>query len=123
MKKIAIVGASRNRSKFGNKAVRAYLDKGYVVYPIHPTEAVVEERRVYRSVLEIPEKVEAVSFYVPPSVGLKVIEEVARKEGMKVVYLNPGSESAELIHKGETLGLEMRPVCSILAIGAHPARY
>lgn len=122
-KKVAIVGASRDRAKFGNKAVRAFQEKGYLVYPIHPTEEKIEGQRVYRSVREIPDQVEWVSFYVPPAVGLKVIDEVAQKEGMTIVYLNPGADSAELVEKGKALGLEMKRTCSILAIGADPGRY
>jgi predicted CoA-binding protein len=121
-KKIAIVGASSNRSKFGNKAVRAYLDKNYIVYPVHPTEQEVEGRRAYRSVGEIPSDVSLVSFYIPPHLGLQVIDEVAKK-GIKTVYLNPGTESRELIEKGKALGLEMIQLCSILAVGARPDQY
>ena len=122
-KKIAIVGASRDRRKFGNKAVRAYGERGYQVYPVHPVEREIEGFPAYRSVLEIPDRVELASFYVPPSIGLQIIDEVAKKEGMKKVYLNPGSESGELIEKGRALGLEMKEICSILAVGAHPSQY
>lgn len=122
-KKIAIVGASRNRAKFGNKAVRAFMEKGYHVFPVHPSEKEIEGRPVYRSVLEIPDRVTLASFYIPSSIGLKVIGEVAQKEGMRIVYLNPGSESDELIRKGRALGLEIRDTCSIVAIGADPSRY
>lgn len=122
-KKIAIVGASRDRRKFGNKAVRAYGERGYQVYPVHPAEKEIEGYPAYRSVLEIPDGVELVSFYVPPSVGLQIIDGVAKKEGMKKVYLNPGSESDELIERGRMLGLEMKEICSILAVGAHPSQY
>lgn len=121
-KKIAIVGASRNRAKFGNKAVRAFMEKGYRVFPVHPSEKEIEGRPAYRSVLDIPEPVALASFYVPSFVGLKIIEEVAKK-GMRIVYLNPGSESEELIWKGRALGLEIRDACSIVAIGADPRRY
>ncbi len=122
-KNVAIVGASRNRAKFGNKAVRAFLEKGYRVFPVHPSEKEIEGQPAYRSVSRIPERVEIVSFYVPPSIGLKVIEEVASKAGMRIVYLNPGSESKELVKKGKTLKLEIRETCSILAIGADPRKY
>lgn len=122
-KKIAIVGASRHRAKFGNKAVRAFLEKGYRVFPVHPSENEIEGQPVYRSVLEIPERVALASFYVPSSIGLKVIEEVAQKEGMRIVYLNPGSESEALIRRGRALGLEIRDTCSIVAIGADPRKY
>jgi len=122
-KSVAIVGASPNRAKFGNKAVRAFREKGYRVFPVHPSEKVIEGEPAYRSVLEIPERVEMVSFYIPPSIGLKVIEEVGKKEGVQIVYLNPGAENEALIQKGRALGLEIRATCSIVAIGANPSQY
>lgn len=118
-KSIAIIGASNNRNKFGNKAVRAYLKKGYKVYPVHPLLETVEGLKAYKSVLDIPEDVDIASFYVPSSVGLKVIEEIAKK-GIKEIYLNPGAESEELVKKAKNLGINVIQTCSILAIGMRP---
>ena len=36
MKTVAIIGASSNRAKYGNKALRAYERQGYRVIPINP---------------------------------------------------------------------------------------
>jgi len=116
---VALVGASNDRSKFGNKAVRAYLRQGYRVYPVNPREQSIEGLPAYRSVLDIPEAIDRVTFYVPPQVGLKVIEEVAEK-GAREVYLNPGSESAELVEKAKALGLNPIVAYSMLAIGLQP---
>ncbi len=65
-KVVAIVGASRDRDKFGNKAVRAFARRGFRVVPVHPTETEIEGHRAYRSVLDIPGRVDMVSLYVPP---------------------------------------------------------
>jgi hypothetical protein len=116
---IAIIGASANREKFGNKAVRAYIEQGYAVYPVHPTEEAIEGLPVYRSVLDIPVPLDRVSFYVPPTVGLRLIEEVARK-GCKELWLNPGADSPDLCEKAQTLGLNPIVACSIMAAGANP---
>lgn len=118
-KSIAIIGASNNRNKFGNKAVRAYLQKGYKVHPVHPLLETVEGIKAYKSVLDVPEDIDIASFYVPPSVGLKVIEEIAKK-GIKEIYLNPGAESEELVKKAKNLGINVIQACSILAIGMRP---
>mgnify|MGYP001583149540 FL=1 len=56
MPSIAIIGASTDRTKVGNKAVRVYKDKGYQVYPIHPKATEIEGQKAYRSVLDVPEK-------------------------------------------------------------------
>ncbi len=122
MPSIAIIGASAKRSKFGNKAVRAYQAGGYTVYPIHPAQSEVEGLPVYKSVLDVPEFIEVASFYVSPAVGLNVIEEVARK-GIRQVILNPGAESAELLHRAAELGITATVACSILAIGRHPSEF
>jgi uncharacterized protein len=117
---VAIIGASNQRDKFGNKAVRAYLQQGFMVYPVNPKESRIEGLPAFRSILEIPGPVGRASFYVPPAVGLKVIEEVAKK-GVKEVYLNPGSESPELVEKARGLGIEPIVACSILAVGIQPS--
>jgi predicted CoA-binding protein len=117
---IAIIGASNLRDKFGNKAVRAYLQQGYTVYPVNPKESRIEDLPAFRSVLDIPGPVDLASFYVPPAVGMKVIEEIAKK-GVRDVYLNPGSESPELIEKARSLGIEPIVACSILAVGVQPS--
>ena len=41
-KVVAVIGASSNRSKFGNRAVRAFQQQGYTVVPINPHETEVE---------------------------------------------------------------------------------
>jgi hypothetical protein len=119
---IAIVGASANRQKFGNRAVRAYAQQGYVVFPIHPSADVIEGLRAYRSVLDVPAaKIDRVSLYVPPEVGLRVIEEVARRP-VGEVWLNPGAESPELIERAGELGLNVIVACSIVDVGVNPHR-
>ncbi|MBI5395431.1 MAG: CoA-binding protein [Verrucomicrobia bacterium] len=116
---IAIIGASANREKFSNKAVRAYLEQGYDVYPVHPTEEAIEGLQVYRSVVDIPAALDRVSFYVPTTVGLRVVEEVARK-GCKELWLNPGADSPDLYERAQALGLNPIVACSIVAVGANP---
>jgi len=122
MPSIAVIGASANRSKYGNKAVRAYHERGYTVYPIHPAQTEVEGLPVYKSVLDVTEPIDVATFYVAPSVGLKVIEEVARK-GIREVLLNPGAESDELLQRARELGIEASVVCSILAVGRYPSEF
>lgn len=118
-KSVAVIGASNDRSKYGNKAVRAYLLNGFKVYPVNPKEETIEGLKAYKSILEIPEEVDRATLYVPPKVGLKVIEEIAEK-GVKELYFNPGSESDELVEKARKLGLNPILACSILAVGLDP---
>ena len=119
---IAVVGASNNRHKFGNRAVRAYRQQGYTVVPINPHAGEVEGLKAYASVLDVPGTVDIASFYVPPAVGEQVIGDVARK-GIGEVWLNPGAESDELIARARALAIEPIVACSVTAIGQNPYNF
>jgi uncharacterized protein len=116
---VAVIGASNNRSKFGNRAVRAYQEQGYTVVPINPHETVVEGLKTYASVLDVPGPIDMASFYVQPDVGEQVIGEIARK-GIAEVWLNPGAESDALIARARALNIQPIVACSIVAIGRNP---
>ena len=119
MPSVAVIGASSARHKFGNKAVRAYLRQGWTVYPVNPNEAVIEGLTSYPSVSAIPGAVDRASLYLPPALGIDVLDEVQRK-GIRELWVNPGAESDELIEKAERLGLETIQACSIVDIGERP---
>jgi uncharacterized protein len=116
---VAVIGASTNRHKFGNRAVRAYRDQGYTVIPINPHEAEVEGLKAYASVLDVPGPIDMASIYLQPSIGEQVIAEIARK-GIPEVWINPGAESDELIARARALGIQPVVACSIVSIGQNP---
>src|SRR5687767_15235703 len=95
-KVVAVIGASCDRRKFGNRALRAFRRQGYTVVPINPNEAQVEGLKTYASVLDVPESIDMATFYVPPEIGEQVMPDVARKR-IPEVWLNTGSESDALI--------------------------
>ena len=117
---VAIVGASADRRKFGNKAVRAFAAQGYQVFPIHPTAGEIEGLRAYPSVAAVPvERLDRVSLYLPPAVGLQVLDDIAQKP-VGELWVNPGAESDELFAKAERLGLNTIFACSIVGVGMTP---
>src|SRR5881396_2725687 len=118
-KVVAVIGASNDSRKFGNKAVRAYRQQGYTVVPINPHEREVEGLKTYASVLDVPGPIDMASFYVPPEVGEQIIDEVARKQ-IPEVWLNPGAESDALIARARGLSLNPIVACSIVAVGQNP---
>ncbi|MCM2325479.1 MAG: CoA-binding protein [Candidatus Woesearchaeota archaeon] len=119
--RIAIIGASKDKDKYSNKAVRAYKSKDHVVFPVNPTEREIEGLICYNSVSEIPLDVEVASLYVPSEVGTKVADELI-KHNIKKVYLNPGADSEEIFQKLSAAGIEVMRECSIKAIGMDPEK-
>jgi uncharacterized protein len=122
MKTVAVIGASNNRSKFGNKALRAFRHQGYRVVPINPRESLVEGERAYASVLDYPEGIDEATVYVPPEIALEVLDELAKK-GIREVWLNPGAHTPDVVARARTLRLHAKVACSILGIGESPADY
>jgi predicted CoA-binding protein len=121
-KRVAIIGASGNRDKFGNKALRAFARQGYTVIPINPHETEIEGHRAYASVLDVPGTVDVATVYVPPEIGVTVMEELAKKQ-IAEVWLNPGADGEAVVARARQLGLNTIQACSIIGIGESPSRY
>ena len=118
-KVVAVIGASNDRSKFGNRAVRAYQREGHTVIPINPHETEIEGLKAYASVLDVPGTIDMATLYVQPEVGEHVMDEIARKQ-IAEVWLNPGADSDELIEHARALGIKPIVACSIVGIGQNP---
>lgn len=118
-KTVAVIGASSNRSKFGNKALRAYERQGYTVLAINPNEAEVEGHKTYATVLDVPGPIDMATVYVQPAVGVKIMEQLAQK-GVPEVWLNPGADGDRVVARARELGLKTIQACSILGIGERP---
>jgi predicted CoA-binding protein len=121
MKTVAIIGASNDQNKFGNKAVRAFRQQGFTVYPVNPNETEVEGLPAFKSIRDIPGRLQMVSIYIPPPRLLKILSDIAAK-GCDELWLNPGTESDEVLAEAKRLGLNVIQACSIVAIGVSPAR-
>ena len=119
MKSIAIIGASADPAKFGNKAVRAFTLKGYTVYPVNPKETHIEGLTAYKSISEVPSRPDMISVYLPPAAVLKSLPAIAEK-GCSELWLNPGTESDDVLAEAEKLGLNVIQACSLVGIGVSP---
>ena len=119
---IAIIGASTDRTKFGNVAVRAYRDRGWTVYPVHPALELVEGLRVYSTIKDVPGPLLRISLYVPPRSLLRLLADVAAA-GADQVWFNPGTDSPAALEEARRLGINVVQGCSIVDVGTNPAIY
>jgi predicted CoA-binding protein len=118
-KTVAVVGASSDRRKFGNKALRAFKAAGYRVIPINPNEREIEGMVAYASVLDVPERIDMATVYVPSAVGLRLLPELDQKQ-IAEIWINPGAESPELLTAARRRKLNVVTACSIVGIGQNP---
>jgi predicted CoA-binding protein len=122
MKTVAVVGASNVRSKFGNKALRAFREEGYTVIPINPHEQEVEGVPAYASVLDVPGPIDMVTVYVQPEVACRLLDEFEQKQ-IGEIWINPGAESDELLDEARRRRLNVIAACSIVGIGRSPSHF
>jgi predicted CoA-binding protein len=102
----AVVGASQDRSKFGNRIFRSLRDAGYMVYAVNPKGGEIEGTQVYASLSSLPESPDVVDTVVPPAVTEKIVEEM-QELGLSRVWMQPGSESEQAITYGKDNGIQV----------------
>ena len=114
----AVVGASPDRDKYGNKVLRCYQQHGREVYPIHPSVPEVEGLKAYPSLADLPVAVPSISVITPPAVTEKVVEQAAQA-GVKRIWMQPGADSPKAIARARELGMDViaQGPCLLVVLG------
>lgn len=119
---VAVVGASNDRRKYGNKALRAFQAEGHTVIPINPHEETVEGLKAYASVLDVPGPIDMATVYVQPEIAATLLDQFERKN-IREIWINPGAEDDALMDEAQRRGLNVIFACSIVGIGRSPAQF
>ena len=117
---VAVVGASQDRRKFGNKCVRAYQHAGWTVQPVNPNAERVEGLDAVASLAELPVLPDRVCLYLPPQLTARLLDRLPRGPE---IFFNPGSATPETLAEARRLGLDVHDACSIVAIGLSPSQF
>ncbi len=102
----AVVGASRDPAKVGNRVVRAYLQAGRPVYPVNPSAGEIEGLKAYPDLAALPAPAHGVSVVTPPAVAVSVVEQAAAA-GVKHIWFQPGAESEQAVARARELGMNV----------------
>jgi predicted CoA-binding protein len=95
-----VVGASNNRSKFGNKVLRCYLQHQLPVYPVNPNERIIEGLSAFNQIADLPREVVSLSIITPPAITEQIVADAIAK-GIKNIWMQPGAESQKAIEMAE----------------------
>lgn len=121
-KTVAIVGASADRSKYGNKSVRAHAKAGWEVYPVNPKADEIEGLKAYPDVKSIPTRVDRISVYLPPKVSHQYLDEWAATDASEC-FFNPGSADEDVLKEARAKGVPAVDACSIVDLGLKPSMF
>ena len=102
----AVVGASRDRAKYGNKVLRVFQQAGRTVFPVNPNATEVEGLPCYPDLSALPQTVHGVSVITPPVVTLSIIQQ-AGQLGIQHIWLQPGAENRQSVQLARDLGMNV----------------
>ena len=100
----AVVGASMDRAKYGNKIFRCYLQHGLKAYPINPGSEEIEGQKAYPDLAALPEPVARISVITPPGVTEQIVPEAA-DAGIEFIWMQPGAESRKAVEDAQDAGI------------------
>ena len=114
----AVVGASTNRDKYGNKVLRCYQQHDLKVYPINPRADEIEGIQCYPDLASLPEALHGISVITPPKITEAVVEE-ASQAGIKHIWMQPGAESPAAVARAKELGINVIAggACLLVVLG------
>ncbi len=115
----AVVGASNNRAKYGNRIYLKLKESGYRVYPVNRRERTIEGDTAYKSLLALPEPPAVVNMVVPPSEAPAVVEQAAAA-GAQAVWFQPGAENASASRWAKEHGLDVIEACILVQLALKP---
>lgn len=109
----AVVGASNDRRKFGNRIYRTLRSAGYRVYPINLNEAEIEGDKAYKRVTDLPEPPTVVDMVIPPRYALSTVKQ-AKEAGAKAIWFQPGAEDPQAIRWAQENGMDVVQSCILV---------
>ncbi len=113
----AVVGATNNKDKFGCRIYKRLLKAGYEVYPVNPGIAEIDGAKCYATIADLPVIPDVVNIVVPSKIAVEIVKEAAEK-GVKIVWLQPGSDKPEVVQAASEAGLEVIEDCVLTRIFA-----
>ena len=112
--RVMVIGASRDRNKYGNRALRTYIELGHDVVAINPKAGEIEGVRAYANVLDPSGPIDRAIVYLPPEIGIEVVRELAQRNDVGELWISPGAESDELIEEAKRLEFDPIQACAIV---------
>ncbi|MFA6448529.1 MAG: CoA-binding protein [bacterium] len=105
-KVIVVFGMSADPNKASYKVGKYLMDAGYEVIPVNPAADEILGRKVYRSLREIPKRIDVVDMFRPPKEAPAIVAE-AIASGVKTVWMQEGIVNNEAAKKAESVGLNV----------------
>jgi hypothetical protein len=112
---VAVLGASRNRERYANRAMHALMQHGYEVVPINPAHDEIEGVPAVPDLAALQRQVHTLTVYVGPRhIGPLIGDLIAARP--RRVILNPGTESEPLERALDEHGIPYLEACTLVLL-------
>ncbi len=98
---IAVIGLSPDPSKASHRVAKYLQEAGYRIIPVYPKEDEILGERVYRSLKEIPERVDMVDIFRKAAAVAPVVDASIERGDVKVVWMQAGIVNNEAAAKAK----------------------
>ncbi|MHB9129669.1 MAG: CoA-binding protein [Armatimonadota bacterium] len=112
---VAVLGASNNPERYSYQAVKMLAEHDYGVFPVHPSEQVIDGIPCYPSLSAIQAPLDTVTVYLSEKNSTPLIEEIIASVPRRII-LNPGAENATLKSRCLAAGIQVLEVCTLVLI-------
>ncbi len=106
MKNVAVVGMSKDPNKDAHHVPKYLIENGYNVIPVNPTAEEILGRKCYKSLLDVPDKIDIVDVFRPSEHVPPIVKDAITK-GAKVVWMQLGISNNEAAQEASEHGIKV----------------
>ncbi len=116
MENVAVIGASPKEDRYSNKAIRMLAEHNHNPIPVAPKHEVIENRKVYHALTDIPESIDTVTLYLGPKRQTdEIIQQIIRTSPRRVIF-NPDTENKETAARLKAAGIDVVEACTLVLL-------
>ena len=114
---VAVLGASPKPDRYAFRAMQMLRDHGYRPVPVNPAYDAVLGEKCYRSIVDLPEKIDTITLYIGKRRSDPLIDQIVGARPRRII-MNPGAENADLADKARAQGIEVVQECTLVMLGS-----
>ena len=112
---VVVLGASPKPERYSNQAVRALVEHGHRVIPVHPLLKKIAGVVAVPALSGVKDPVDTLTLYVGPERGKELLQEMINL-GPDRVIMNPGTESDEIEEELNASNIPVLRACTLVML-------
>jgi predicted CoA-binding protein len=112
---VVVLGASPKPERYSNQAVRALVEHGHRVIPVHPLLKKIAGVVAVPALSGVKDPVDTLTLYVGPERGKELLQDIINL-GPDRVIMNPGTESDEIEEELNAKGIAVLRACTLVML-------